>query len=74
MYPLRDGAVVFRVMKAARESEREDVMRTRYSFNFTVAFGDGSPVAGEPMDPTIPNLVKHVEEKSQPLVALIENV
>lgn len=71
-YPLKDGAEIFRVMKAARGGPAD--WQRRFSFTFTVAFGDGAPVAGEPIDPMIPDLVSYVQQKTQPLLALIETV
>ena len=69
-YPLQDGAVVFRIMKGARESEQE-TSRSEYGFTFEVAFGDGTSVAGEPVIPTLANLVAEIQQQVQPVIDLL---
>jgi hypothetical protein len=69
-YPLQDGAVVFRVMKAAREADQEH-WRTEYGFTFELAFGDGTSVAGEPVLPTLANLVEEINQRVKLLLAML---
>jgi hypothetical protein len=41
------------------------------AYTFALGFGDGRPFDGEPIIPTVPKLVDHVEDVTAPLVALI---
>ncbi|MEV8095235.1 hypothetical protein [Kitasatospora sp. NPDC085879] len=70
-YPLQDGTEIFRVMKAARESATQGVGGA-HSFSFDVAFGDGVVVSGEPVMPTINNLVGGIEGAVAPLYQFIQ--
>lgn len=63
MYPLREGDEIFRIARAARESEGDD-FQTRYSFTFDLAFGGSSPTAaGKLIKPTLADLVTHAERQ-----------
>jgi hypothetical protein len=66
-YPLQDRAEVFRIMKAGREP-RDGPIRTDYSVVFEVAFGEGAIVQGEPLVPTLGDMVEHVASVVEPLV------
>jgi len=57
-FPLADGAEVFRIAAAAREQNR---FMTEHGVTFDLAFGDGEEgvVAGEPIFPTLRDLVEH---------------
>ncbi|MEU9631573.1 hypothetical protein AB0D89_32925 [Streptomyces luteogriseus] len=70
-YPLRDGTEVFRVMRAARESAEQGVGGAN-SFDFEVAFGEAGIVSGEPIIPTLSDLITGVESAVAPLFALLE--
>jgi hypothetical protein len=70
-YPLQDGAIVLRIMKAARESQQQGMMRTEHRFTFEVAFSDDTAVAGEPITPTLANLVDEIHQQVQPLIILL---
>jgi hypothetical protein len=59
LYPLKDGAVVMCVKAAARMSHSNDA--PDYQFTFEVAFGDGEIVQGEPVLPTLQQLITSVE-------------
>ena len=63
-YPLQDGAEVFRVPKPAREAGYDMSERL---YTFALGFGVGSLFDGEPIFPTIPRLVDHVEDVCYPL-------
>jgi hypothetical protein len=65
-YPLQDGAEVYRITKAARESAEQGVGGT-HSFDFDVVFGEGVIVSGEPIMPTLPNLIQDIENTVSPL-------
>ncbi len=67
-FPLQDGGEVFRVLKAARESA-EQGMGGAHSFSFDVAFGEGAVVSGEPIIPTLPDLIAGIESAVEPLFA-----
>lgn len=68
MYPLREGDEIFRVAKAARDSE-DDGFPTKYSFRFELVFGGGSLVAeGKPVTTTLTDLVAHAEQQALTLV------
>jgi hypothetical protein len=67
-YPLQDGAEIFRVPTLAREAGHDMSERT---YTFALGFGRGSLFDGEPIIPTVPKLVDHVERVTAPLVALI---
>jgi hypothetical protein len=41
------------------------------TYTFALGFGRGSLFDGEPIIPTVPRLVDHVERVTAPLVALI---
>jgi hypothetical protein len=69
-YPLQDGKEVFRAMKAARENA-EQGMGGAHSFSFDVAFGEGVVVSGEPIIPTLPDLVAGIESAVAPLFAFL---
>jgi hypothetical protein len=69
-YPLQDGAVVFRVMKAAREAD-ETSFRSQYGLTFEVAFGDGLIIAGEPVVPTLAKLVEEAHQQVEPLISML---
>jgi len=60
LYPLKNGAVVMCVKAAARMSHSNDA--PDYQFIFEVAFGDGEIVQGEPVLPTLQQLIKSVED------------
>lgn len=59
-YPLQNGTEVFRVMQAARESADSGIGGNP-SFDFDVAFGEGVIVKGEPIFPTLVELIGSVE-------------
>ncbi|MFF0009758.1 hypothetical protein ACFYQT_40940 [Streptomyces tibetensis] len=65
-YPLKNGAIVYRVMKAARESANQGMGET-HSFSFDIAFGEGVIVSGEPIMPTLADLIRDVESAVVPL-------
>ncbi|WP_141754335.1 hypothetical protein [Streptomyces agglomeratus] len=65
-YPLQDGAEVYRITKAARESADQG-MGGPHSFDFDVVFGKGVIVCGEPIIPTLPNLIQDIESTVSPL-------
>jgi hypothetical protein len=67
-YPLEDGAEIFRVPKSAREAGYDMSERV---YTFALGFGGGNLFDGEPIIPTVPKLVDHVERVTAPLVALI---
>ncbi|MFF6873583.1 hypothetical protein [Streptomyces sp. NPDC012450] len=69
-YPLQDGTEIYRVMKAARESAAQGV-GGEPSFSFEVAFGDDAVVSGEPVMPTIGDLVDGVESAVGSLYSLL---
>jgi hypothetical protein len=56
-FPLKDGAEVFRIAAAARSPD----MDMNPQFAFEVAFGEDEVVKGEPLFPTLPQLVEFVE-------------
>lgn len=58
-YPLKDDAEVMRVKAAARTSDSK--VAPDYQFTFEVAFGDGEVVQGEPVLPTLQQLINSVE-------------
>lgn len=64
--PLQDGAEIYRVMRAARESASQG-MGDAHSFNFDVAFGEGVIVSGAPIMPTLEDLIHGVESSVAPL-------
>lgn len=65
-YPLQNGAEVYRVMKAARESATQGLGET-HSFTFDVAFGEGVIASGEPIMPTLADLIQDIESSVAPL-------
>ncbi|MGV9868832.1 hypothetical protein [Rhodococcus koreensis] len=65
-YPLNNGAEVYRVMHAARESAEQGIGGT-HSFGFDVAFGEGVIVSGEPIIPTLAELIGGIENTVVPL-------
>ncbi|GAA0611950.1 hypothetical protein [Streptomyces crystallinus] len=65
-YPLQNGAEVYRVMKAARQSAAQGIGAS-HSFTFDVAFGEGIIVSGEPIMPTLADLIRDVESAVVPL-------
>jgi hypothetical protein len=67
-YPLQDGAEIFRVMQAARTGQ--ELFHTEHAFTFEVAFGDGAS-AGEPLIPTLANLVEEISQAVEPLVSML---
>lgn len=69
-YPLQDGMEVGRIMKAARAAS--DWLKEP-GYTFEIAFRDQSLMADEPVIPTIPELIDHVEQACQPLLALLSN-
>lgn len=69
-YPLQDGTEVFRVMQAARESAEQGTGGAQ-SFNFDVAFGEGVVVSGEPIIPTLSDLITGLESAVVPLFAFL---
>jgi hypothetical protein len=58
-YPLKDGAEVFRIMKQAIHGAAS---KDKFGITFSVAFGEGSVVNGEPVVPTVRGLVEHVRD------------
>ena len=58
-YPLKDNAEVFRVRASARTPDSK--FASDYQFSFEVAFGDGEVVQGEPVVPTLQQLINSVE-------------
>jgi len=67
-YPLKDGAEVFRIMKAARDGSAADA---QHGVTFEVAFGEGLVVAGEPIAPTVRDLVSHAKATTEPLAVAV---
>ncbi|MEU3135772.1 hypothetical protein ABZ691_23650 [Streptomyces sp. NPDC006854] len=67
---LEDGAAVFRVMKAARESASQG-MGGPDSFSFDVAFGEGAIVSGKPIVPTLPDIIEGVRNAVTPIYRLL---
>lgn len=70
-YPLQDGTAVYRVMHAARESA-DDGIGGKPSFSFEVAFGEGVIVSGEPIVPTLMELIEGVENAVVPLLRFLK--
>lgn len=68
-YPLADGVEVGRVMKAARAESDHFSMKT--SFVFDLCFSSDSAPAGEPLVPTIPDLIQGIEGAVGPLIDLL---
>lgn len=68
-YPLSDGAVIFRVGAAARHPN--DLVSMKFSFTFDLCFSPDSASAGEPIIPTIPDLIQGVETAVSPLIELL---
>lgn len=58
-YPLKDNAEVMGVKAAARTSDSG--VTPDFQFAFEVAFGDGEIVQGEPVVPTLQQLIDYVE-------------
>lgn len=69
-FPLSDGLKIGGVMKAARVET--DIARMGTSFTFDLCFGSDSASAGEPLIPTIPDLISGVERAVAPLMALLK--
>ncbi|MFD5633541.1 hypothetical protein ACFWJM_05260 [Streptomyces sp. NPDC127077] len=69
-YPLQDGAEIFRVMRGARESSNVG-MGGAHSFTFDVAFGEGVIVSGEPIMPTLADLIQDIENSVSPLLKFL---
>lgn len=57
-WPLKDGAEIFRVTAATRSSHQDENMQ----FTFGIAFGEGEVVQGEPLIPTLHQLIDFVEK------------
>ncbi|MBF9071729.1 hypothetical protein [Streptacidiphilus fuscans] len=69
-YPLTDGSEVFRVMAAAREPGAPS---GQPSFTFEIAFSDDTQVVkGEPILPTISDLITGIEETVVPLKEFLQ--
>jgi len=66
-WPLKDGAEVYRVMPAARDAHKDEDIH----FTFGIAFGEGEVVQGEPLTPSLHQLVASVEEVVGSLVPLL---
>jgi hypothetical protein len=68
-FPLADGAEVFRIAAAAREENASGFI-TEHGVTFDLAFGDGEGVvvAGEPIFPTLKDLVEHAAAVADRLV------
>lgn len=66
-WPLNDGAEIYRVMDAARSSHRDEDVQ----FTFGIAFGEGEVVQGEPLIPTLHQLVNSVEETTKPFLTFL---
>lgn len=68
MYPLKVDDEIFRVAKAARETD-QGVIQMTHSFRFDLAFGGASLVAaGKPLSPTLDDLVDHAEQQARTLL------
>ncbi len=57
-WPLKDGAEIYRVMAAARSTHEDQDTQ----FTFGIAFGEGEVVEGEPLLPTLHDLINFVEK------------
>jgi hypothetical protein len=66
MYPLESGAEIYRVKKAMRDTVPVGGGQAE-SFGFDVAFGEGTVVNGDPIFPTIIDLVDGIETAITPL-------
>jgi hypothetical protein len=69
MFPLVDGAILFRIAAAAREGGPYD---DNPKFTFDIAFGEGEVVQGDPVIPTLHQLCSTVEESIKLFVSLFE--
>lgn len=69
-YPLKDGDVVFRISRQARESDPEGAVRLG-DVRIEVAFGEGVVVAGEPLIPVLRHLVSHASSTVEHLVVSV---
>lgn len=68
-FPLQDGAVVFGIGPLARTPEAEASLRHR--INFEIAFGYTDVVDGQPLIPTLRDLVTHAAQVVEPLIARV---
>jgi hypothetical protein len=57
-YPLKDNAEVMRIKATARNSDLD----FDFKFTFEVEFGDGEVIKGEPILPTLQQLIDYVED------------
>jgi hypothetical protein len=67
-WPLKDGAIVFKVSRESRSKMDENTQ-----FAFEVAFGEGEVVQGEPLIPTLHQLVEFVEGLMEPFLPLLRD-
>jgi hypothetical protein len=59
LFPLEDGAEVFRVLAAAKNAPN---LKHNYKFPFHIAFGEGQVRPGEPVGPALMEFIDLTEQ------------
>jgi hypothetical protein len=64
LFPLRQGAEIFRVMKAARQSHDPSfpIQEEEPKFTFEIGFSDGVVMTGEPVEEKLEEIYTRIEK------------